>query len=65
MNEADTCRTYVVPKLQASGWDAASYSIAEQRTFPNPKGRVRIVGGKIVRGKAKRPSFHIPFHYHH
>lgn len=57
MNEADTCRTYVVPRLQASGWDAAPYSIAEQRTFTNPKGRVRIVGGKIVRGKPKRADY--------
>ena len=57
MNEADTCRIYVVPKLQASGWDAAPYSIAEQRTFSNPKGRVRIVGGKIVRGKPKRADY--------
>lgn len=57
MNEADTCRTYVVPKLQAAGWDAAPYGIAEQRTFTNPKGRVRIVGGKIVRGKPKRADY--------
>ncbi len=31
MNEADTCRKYVVPLLQAAGWDNAPYSIAEQR----------------------------------
>jgi len=29
--EADTCRLYVVPKLQAAGWDAEPHSIAEQR----------------------------------
>ncbi|MEX2606928.1 MAG: hypothetical protein WD708_06250 [Kiritimatiellia bacterium] len=39
MNEADTCRTYVVPLLQAAGWDSAPFSIAEQRTFTNPRGR--------------------------
>ena len=44
MNEADTCRTYVVPKLQAAGWGNAPFSIAEQRCFTNPKGRVRVVG---------------------
>lgn len=22
LNEADTCRRYVVPKLQAAGWDS-------------------------------------------
>lgn len=57
MNEADTCRTYVVPKLQTAGWETAPYSIAEQRTFTNPKGRVRIVAGKIVRGKPKRADY--------
>jgi type I restriction enzyme R subunit len=57
MNEADTCRTYVVPKLQAAGWENAPYSIAEQRYFTNPKGRVRVVGGRIVRGKPKRADY--------
>ena len=57
MNEADTCRTYVVPKLQAVGWDNAPYSLAEQRFFTNPKGRIRIVGGKILRGKPKRADY--------
>ena len=31
--EADTCRKYVVPKLQAAGWDTEPHSIAEQRHF--------------------------------
>lgn len=57
MNEADTCRTYVVPKLQSAGWDSAPYSIAEQRCFTNEKGRIRIVGGRIVRGKPKRSDY--------
>ena len=57
MNEADTCRTFVVPKLQAAGWDNAPFSIAEQRYFTNPKGRVRVVGGRIVRGKPKRADY--------
>ena len=57
MNEADTCRTYVVPKLQAAGWENAPYSIAEQRFFTNPMGRIRIIGGKIVRGKPKRADY--------
>src|SRR5258705_9414851 len=26
MNEADTCRKFVVPKLQAAGWDRAALS---------------------------------------
>jgi hypothetical protein len=33
MNEADTCRKFVVPKLVAAGWDNEPHSIAEQRTF--------------------------------
>jgi type I restriction enzyme R subunit len=31
--EADTCRKFVVPKLQAAGWDSDPHSIAEQRSF--------------------------------
>ncbi len=57
MNEADTCRTYVVPQLQAAGWDNAPFSIAEQRYFTNPKGRVRVVGGQVVRGKPQRADY--------
>src|SRR4051794_24380880 len=57
MNEADTCRTFVVPKLQAAGWDSAPFSITEQRYFTNPKGRVRVVGGRVVRGKPKRADY--------
>jgi len=57
MNEADTCRKYVVPKLQAAGWENAPYSIAEQRYFTNPKGRIRIVGGKVIRGDPKKSDY--------
>lgn len=32
-DEADTCRKFVVPKLQAAGWDDEPHSIAEQRTI--------------------------------
>lgn len=28
MTEADTCRKYVVPKLQAAGWEDEPHSIA-------------------------------------
>jgi hypothetical protein len=37
MNEADTCRNYVVPMLQTAGWEHAPFSIAEQRCFPTPE----------------------------
>lgn len=33
LNEADACRKFVVPKLQAAGWDDDPRSIAEQRYF--------------------------------
>jgi len=45
-NEADTCRTFVVPKLQAAGWDADLHSIAEQRTFTDYFGSVTVADGK-------------------
>ena len=55
MNEADTCRKYVVPKLQAAGWDDPPHAINEQRTFTD--GRVVFVGGKARRGKQKRADY--------
>jgi hypothetical protein len=30
-SEADTCRQFVVPKLQAAGWDTEPYSIADAK----------------------------------
>jgi type I restriction enzyme, R subunit len=57
MNEADTCRKYVVPRLQAAGWENAPFSIAEQRILTNPRGRIRIIGGRIIRGKPKRSDY--------
>jgi len=33
MNEADTCRKYVVPKLQAAGWENDPHSLTEQKSF--------------------------------
>lgn len=33
LTEADTCRKFVVPQLQAAGWDNEPHSIAEQRTI--------------------------------
>jgi len=38
LSEADTCRKYVVPKLQAAGWDDEPHSIAEQRTITDEEG---------------------------
>ncbi len=53
--EADTCRKFIVPKLQAAGWDGAPHSINEQRTFTD--GRVMIAGGVARRGRRKRADY--------
>lgn len=55
LNEADTCRKFVVPALQRAGWDADPHSIAEQRTFTD--GRVIPVGTGAKRRKGKRVDY--------
>lgn len=57
MNESDTCRKYVVPRLQSKGWDDEPFAIGEQRIISNPKGKIRIVAGKVVRGAPKKPDY--------
>jgi type I restriction enzyme R subunit len=59
MNEADTCRTYVLPRLVETGWDNAPHSFTEQRTFTD--GRIIPVGDKIRRGKQKRVDYLLRF----
>ncbi|ESY07315.1 EcoAI/FtnUII family type I restriction enzme subunit R [Mesorhizobium sp. RSR565B] len=54
-NEADTCRKYVVPRLQAAGWDNDPHSIAEQRSITD--GRVIPVGKGFVRKPPKRVDY--------
>jgi type I restriction enzyme R subunit len=53
--EADTCRKYVVPKLQIAGWDNEPHSIAEQRTITD--GRIVPVGAGFIRKLPKRVDF--------
>jgi type I restriction enzyme, R subunit len=53
-NEADTCRKFVVPKLQAAGWDNEPHSIAEQRIFTD--GRIVVRGKQAERRKHKCAS---------
>ncbi len=55
LTEADTCRKFVVPKLQAAGWDNLPHAINEQRTFTD--GRIVFVGGKARRGRQKRADY--------
>ena len=55
MTEADTCRKFVVPRLQAAGWDSPPHLINEQRTFTD--GRIIFTGGKARRGRQKRADY--------
>lgn len=55
LNEADTCRVYVTPKLRESGWDEAPHSLTEQKQFTD--GRVFTTGGVIRRGPQKRADY--------
>jgi type I restriction enzyme R subunit len=55
MTEADTCRKFVVPKLQAAGWDNEPHSIAEQRSITD--GRIIPVGTGFVRKPPKRVDY--------
>jgi type I restriction enzyme R subunit len=55
MNEADTCRKFVVPKLQAAGWDTDPHRINEQVTFTD--GRIVVTGRKARRRPGKRADY--------
>ena len=55
LTEADTCRTFVVPTLQAAGWDTPPHTINEQRTFTD--GRIFFVGRTARRGRQKRADY--------
>ena len=55
LNEADTCRKYVVPRLQAAGWDEEPHSIAEQRTITD--GRIVPAGKGFIRKAPKRVDY--------
>jgi type I site-specific restriction endonuclease len=55
MNEADTCRKFVVPKLQAAGWENDPYSIAEQRYFTD--GRIIVRGNATSRKRGKKADY--------
>jgi type I site-specific restriction endonuclease len=55
MNEADTCRMLVRPKLEAAGWDANKHFYSEQTPFTD--GRIIVPGGKPRRLKKKYSDF--------
>ncbi len=54
-NEADTCRKYVVPKLQTAGWDEEPHRINEQVTFTD--GRIVVTGATAKRRPGKRADY--------
>lgn len=55
MNEADTCRELVRPKLEASGWDGHQHFYSEQTAFTD--GRIIATAGKPRRLKKKFSDF--------
>lgn len=55
LNEADTCRVYVTPKLKEAGWEKTPRSLTEQYTFTD--GRVFMIGGTPRRGERKRADY--------
>lgn len=55
MNEADTCRKYVLPKLIQAGWDNEPHSFTEQKTFTD--GRIVPAGSKVTRRPQKRADY--------
>jgi type I restriction enzyme R subunit len=55
LNEADTCRLYITPKVREVGWEQTPHSLTEQKVFTD--GRVFTTGGVIRRGPQKRADY--------
>jgi type I restriction enzyme, R subunit len=53
LNEADTCRTYVLPKLYNAGWEDTQ--ISEQKSFTD--GRIMLAGNRAFRRPQKRADY--------
>jgi len=53
LNEADTCRTYILPKLKAANWE--DDSILEQYVLT--PGRIVPLGGQHTRKEGLRPDY--------
>ena len=51
--EADTCRTYIVPKLHTAGWE--DETISEQMVLT--RGRIVPIGDRHVRREGLRPDY--------
>lgn len=55
LNEADTCRVYVTPALQAADWGSPHWRIAEQHYFTD--GQIVLVGDGHRRQKGKKADY--------
>jgi type I restriction enzyme, R subunit len=53
-SEADTCREYVTPAIQAAGWGDSPFEIAEQRSFTD--GRIVLTGRTADRNRPTKQS---------
>ena len=53
MNEADTCRTYVLPKLKSAGWE--DEYISEQMVLT--PGRIVPISNRFIRKDGLRPDY--------
>jgi type I restriction enzyme R subunit len=54
-SEADTCREFVTPAIQAAGWGDTPFEIAEQRSFTD--GRIVLSGRSAKRREGKRADY--------
>jgi len=59
LSEADTSRKFIIPKLQAAGWDNEPHSIAEQRSITD--GRIIPTGKGFVRRPPRRVDYLLRF----
>lgn len=54
-SEADTCREFVTPAIQAACWGDTPFEIAEQRSFTD--GRIVLTGRSAKRREGKRADY--------
>lgn len=55
MNESNTCRKYVEPKLNAAGWDDEPHSYTEQHGITD--GRIQVIGNSVRRQRPKKADY--------
>ena len=55
LNEADTCRLFVTPKLRLPGWDSLPHSLNEQKVFTDGASSPQVV--LSLKGPQKRADY--------